>query len=120
MQKRVMMGVIAAVVLAAIIIGFNFFSNQAAQSSAPPQTEIPSEESKTESAASANTPAQEGLIEAKIENFAFAPSEIRIKVGSKITWINNDNAIHTVTSDSGGKTELNSKFLNKGDSYGHV
>ena len=33
-------------------------------------------------------------------NECFIPSDITINVGSEITWTNNDNAAHTVTSDS--------------------
>ncbi len=29
---------------------------------------------------------------------AFSPSTLKIKVGSTVTWINNDNNIHTITS----------------------
>ena len=102
--------IVVGVIILVAIIGYFLYK---------PST-IPSPESNTESAASANTLAQEGLIEARIENLAFVPSEIRIKVGSKITWTNFDDSPHTLTSDSGGKTELNSKMLGEGESYGHV
>ena len=36
-----------------------------------------------------------------IQGDAFTPSSITVKVGDKVTWINNDNHDHTVTSDSG-------------------
>ena len=29
---------------------------------------------------------------------AFSPNPLKIKVGSTVTWINNDNNIHTITS----------------------
>ena len=35
-----------------------------------------------------------------IEGFAFSPSTLTIKVGSKVTWTNNDAAIHTATSNT--------------------
>jgi plastocyanin len=50
-----------------------------------------------------------------IKNFAFNPSIINIKVGTKVTWTNNDTAPHTVTSDSGSL--LNSQTLSPGQSY---
>lgn len=85
-----------------------------------PSQSIPSTQSNTESAASANTDVREGLIEAEITNFAFVPAEIKVKLGSKVTWVNNDNSPHTVTSDSGGKSGLSSGTLEKGESYGKV
>lgn len=49
-----------------------------------------------------------------IENFSFSPSELVVKKGTKITWINNDSASHTIKSDAfqsgdlsnGGKYEF--------------
>ena len=112
MNKRGL-GIIAIVVIAVIVVAIGAYFLY------KPST-APSTESNTESAASANTLAQEGLIEASIENFAFVPAEIKIKVGSTITWTNNDNSPHTLTSDSGEKGELNSNRLADGESYTHV
>jgi plastocyanin len=39
-----------------------------------------------------------------IDNFAFAPTLLMIAPGTKVTWINNDEEPHTVTSADGGKT----------------
>ena len=111
-NTTLIIGIIAAVVVLAIIAGYVLMKSSSET--------VPSTQSNTQSAASANTLAREGLIEAKIENSAFVPSEIRIKAGSKITWTNNDNSMHTITSESGEKAELNSKILSKGEAYGHV
>ena len=53
-----------------------------------------------------------------IENFSFSPLTVTIKKGTKITWVNNDNAPHTVTSTSDGL--LNSPTLAKGESFSFV
>ena len=37
----------------------------------------------------------------KIQGDAFSPSSLTVKVGDTVTWINNDNHDHTVTSDNG-------------------
>ncbi|HLC62853.1 MAG TPA: cupredoxin family copper-binding protein [Candidatus Nanoarchaeia archaeon] len=55
---------------------------------------------------------------AVISGFAFNPGEITIKAGDKITWINNDDVKHTVTSDSG--VELKSGLFGNGEKYEHV
>jgi len=53
-----------------------------------------------------------------IANFAFFdPSKI-VSVGDSVTWTNNDQVKHTVTSDSDG--ELNSRVLRPGQSYTHT
>ncbi len=50
-----------------------------------------------------------------IKNFAFNPAAMFVKVGTTVTWVNDDSAPHTVTSDSG--TVLNSPTLQPGQSY---
>ena len=42
-----------------------------------------------------------GTVEVKMQNIAFAPTTVRVKVGQKITWTNEDGAPHNVTSKSG-------------------
>jgi plastocyanin len=36
-----------------------------------------------------------------IKNFSFSPKSLTVKVGTKITWTNNDSITHTVTADQG-------------------
>ena len=36
-----------------------------------------------------------------IQNLAFNPSTLTVKVGTNVTWINKDSMPHTVTSDNG-------------------
>ena len=44
-----------------------------------------------------------GGSQAAIKDFAFAPQDMKVKVGEKITWTNDDSAPHTVTAKSGAK-----------------
>ena len=37
-----------------------------------------------------------------MEYKAFSPNPLEIKVGDTVTWTNNDNQIHVVTSGTGG------------------
>jgi plastocyanin len=53
-----------------------------------------------------------------INHFAFYPLSKIIEKGSSVTWINEDQVSHTVTSDSGN--ELGSGILAPGDSYTHT
>lgn len=112
MVKWTTLVIVAAVIIIAVI-GIRALTKTAVSS-------VPSEQSNTESAASANTEIRSGIIEVDIRDFAFNPAELKIRAGTKVTWVNYDNAPHTVTSDSGGKTELNSQMLSKSDSYGHL
>lgn len=50
-----------------------------------------------------------------IKDFAFSPARISVKAGTTVTWMNSDNAPHTVTSDSGDL--LRSPTLARGQSF---
>jgi plastocyanin len=36
-----------------------------------------------------------------IANFAFSPTSLTVKVGTKVSWTNNDTVTHTVTANKG-------------------
>lgn len=55
----------------------------------PPPTPTPMP-TATEASASGNS--------VTIANFAFSPQSLTVKVGTKVTWTNNDVATHTVTA----------------------
>src|SRR5512135_2983267 len=38
-----------------------------------------------------------------IKDYSFNPSALTVKVGTTVTWMNQDSAPHTVTSDSGSE-----------------
>lgn len=51
--------------------------------------------------------------------FAFKPGTLTVPVGSTITWVNDDDAYHTVTSDE-SSGPLQSPNVNKGETYVHT
>jgi plastocyanin len=57
--------------------------------------------------------AQAQEIKVTIDNFTFAPAELKLKVGDSVTWTNHDDIPHTVVS--AGK--FRSKTLDTDDSY---
>jgi plastocyanin len=56
-------------------------------------------------------------VEVAIAKFAFAPKEITVAPGTKITWINRDEAPHTVTSND---KSFASKGLDTDDRFEHT
>jgi plastocyanin len=69
--------------------------------------------------ADAGAPQQVAAAEAgavTISNFAFAPALVTVAPGTKVTWVNNDEEPHTVTSADGGKT-FKSEALDTGDKF---
>lgn len=53
-----------------------------------------------------------------MQNFAFQPANLQIKVGMTVTWTNQDTAPHTVTFRDSSLTS--SKLLQKGESYSYT
>lgn len=51
-----------------------------------------------------------------IQNFAFSPQEITVKVGTTVTWINRETD-HDVVSDTG---EFKSPVLANGENFTHT
>jgi plastocyanin len=49
-----------------------------------------------------------------IQNFAFSPTTINIKAGTKVSWTNQDSTSHTVTADDGS---FSSSTLGQGQIY---
>jgi plastocyanin len=56
-----------------------------------------------------------GGVTIKMQNIAFDPKSTTVKVGQKVTWVNDDSADHNVTADSGA--DFKSKDFGKGDSF---
>jgi amicyanin len=53
-----------------------------------------------------------------IQNFAFQPANLQVKVGTTVTWTNQDTAPHTVTFRDSGMT--GSAILQKGQSFSYT
>ena len=49
-----------------------------------------------------------------IDNYAFSPQALSVKVGTTVTWVNHDDDAHTVDSTQG---KFKSATLNKGDKF---
>jgi plastocyanin len=57
-------------------------------------------DSKPAAAVDAGTETQSAA-DVKIDNFAFTPVAVTVKVGTEVTWINHDDIPHTVDSTDG-------------------
>jgi plastocyanin len=70
--------------------------------------------SMTPSSAAAAAPVATDQV--AIKDFAFAPGAVTVKVGTTVTWTNNDQDPHTVTSTGTGGP-LKSATMQNGDKY---
>jgi plastocyanin len=64
-----------------------------------------------------NLPNNEGVAGSTlvvIRSFAFGPTEVRVRAGERVTWVNCDQDSHTSTADAGA---WSSPFLAPGDAF---
>ncbi len=88
-MRRILLALCAVVALAAAGCGS---SNSSSTSSGSSSSASPS----TAAASSSG-----GGVAIKMQNIAFDPKSVTVKVGQKVTWTNEDTVDHNVTSQSG-------------------
>ncbi|HSW98893.1 MAG TPA: cupredoxin family copper-binding protein [Candidatus Saccharimonadales bacterium] len=65
--------------------------------------------------ASSSTPTAADAV--SIQNFAFGPANITVKVGDTVTWTNKDSTAHTVTADTASSDAPASGDVAPGSTY---
>ncbi len=101
-----------------IVWGVYHFSLNKNSETPTPHTSSNEEVNKNSSSKTgANTSSSQkpSSVVVNIKDFSFSPQTINVKTGTKVTWVNNDSAPHTVNSDSGNL--LNSGTLSEGSSF---
>ncbi len=96
-NNKILIGIVVVIVVVGSVFYFTQKQYQPSQQQ-PAATEQP----QTQVAADTIT----------IKNFSFTPDTLTVPQGTKVTWINQDPATHTITSDS-----FHSSDLNRGDSF---
>lgn len=84
---------------------------------APSSTSMPPMATSTPGQPGASTAAPVATNTVMIQNFAFAPSSIAVKVGAAVTWTNGDEDPHTVTATGGA---FHSSALTNGAKFSHT
>lgn len=64
--------------------------------------------------AEAGAPGPQAAVEVKIDNFSFGPTELKVAVGTTVTWTNGDDIPHTVVSTDGA---FKSKVLDTDEKF---
>jgi plastocyanin len=59
-----------------------------------------------------------GSVNVVMQNNEFAPADIKVKVGQKIHWVNNDSYPHNVTATKGD--DFKSKNINGGGTFDYT
>lgn len=110
-----MKNVIIAIVVLAVVGGGTYFLIFSGSSNGTPSVTSTSIATPTQPAPSQTPEPSVSNAAVDIKNFAFTPATLTVKVGTTVTWTNNDTAPHTITSDTDGV--LNSTTLSKGQSF---
>lgn len=73
-------------------------------------------------AAASPTPEESGGNRISISGFSFSPSQLQVKVGTRVTWTNRNSTSHTVSADDGsfssGDLDLNDTYSRTFDEVG--
>ena len=102
-MRRILLALGAVVALAAAGCGGSNSSSTSSGSSSGAST-------STAAAASSG-----GGVAIKMQNIAFDPKAVTVKVGQKVTWTNDDTVDHNVTSQSG--ETIKSDNFGKGSTF---
>src|SRR6185437_6234801 len=94
--------VVVVVVVIVVVAGFLYLNRKNAASMKMPAQSTSTQtgtqtQSPTDSASSAPMVAGDSVT---IQNFAFSPASLTVKVGDKVTWTNQDSVGHSATSDN--------------------
>lgn len=95
MKNKSILAVVAVIVVAAIVIGVVALGGNKKDN-----TSNSSMNNMNNSTSSSSGPQAVATDTVAIQNFAFSPATITVKVGTKVTWTNKDSAAHTVTGDT--------------------
>jgi plastocyanin len=109
-------GILAILVVAVLLFGCAQYGQAKAAgdgeatnvSNATSKTTVSNETAKTNESAKATE------VTVELNGYKFVPDAVTVKVGTKVTWINKDNAPHTITADDGS---FDSSSFGKGQSW---
>ncbi len=111
--------IILAVTIPAIIVAVALTSGK---SEAPTASESSSSSTSNQEQASSEAAAPVDATDSKsvnveIKDYAFNPATITVKVGTKVTWTNQDSMRHDVVATNPSSDAPSSELFGRGESY---
>ena len=101
-MRRILLGLCAILALALAAAGCGSSNNSGSSSSST-------------STSSSSSSGGGGGAQIKMQNIQFSPNATTVKVGQKVTWVNDDSTDHNVTANSGAS--FKSKAFGKGGTF---
>lgn len=102
-----------AIIIAAVVVVIALVAVVAASSSKKSAPDSTTSQSTSSSSSAASTAVAADKV--VISNYMFGPADIKVKVGTTVTWTNSDSVRHNVVSDDGMMPD--GKLIGKGETY---
>jgi amicyanin len=116
MRNKSLLTTIIVVAVVLIVAGVFLAVRKSDNSSTAKNSDMSSMKAPTNTTTNGNTaPSNQNTV--TIKDYAFNPGTISVKVGTKVTWTNEDAVAHTVTADDPSSDAPSSGDIGKGDSY---
>lgn len=121
MKKNTLIIIIVAVVIAGGAVAWAM-SNNSKDSDNSAESTTNTNTTDGTSTSNGDTPTSDdnnavATDEVEIENNAFSPANITVKKGTKVTWTNKDDVMHTATTEGSNPEQFDSGNLGKNDSF---
>lgn len=121
MKQKKMLWIGIAVVIAAVAVALIVTSgdktNDYSNTSTTSNSDTPSKSSESSSENSEALSKAVATNVATIQNYAFSPAVIKVKVGDTVTWTNQDQVRHDVVNSEPSADAPNGPLLAKGETY---
>lgn len=116
MNKGVLAGIVVVILVVGGVLLANHGSNKNNSNTGTHQTSSTSSTSSNNSTQNSASTQPTATDKVMISGYAFSPADITVKVGTTVTWTNQDSVAHTVT-EMDGQDGPKSSDLNQGQSY---
>lgn len=117
-RTRIIALVFACLALAVVAAGCGGANNSSSSSDSGSTGAAASPSASTDTTSSGSSSSSgSGAVTIKMQNIAFAPKSVTVKVGQTIKWENDDTVDHNVTATAG--EQFKSKDFGKGGTYSY-
>jgi amicyanin len=117
-NKGLLIGIVVIIVIVAgalLVAGSKKTDNSSGYNSSSSSTSSKSSSNKSSDSAALSNAVATNV--ATIQNYAFSPAVIKVKVGDTVTWTNQDSVSHNVVASTPSADAPNGPLIGKGETY---